>query len=156
MKLLNGICCISSKDNSYVYKDLEDTGYNMHNIKGNDIKSIEDLFKWFKKELPQDPPLSGRVNFDALVDSLWGGFDYQGKEKVAIIWTNPMKLIKKDKDRFRILIECLKELTETLTLEEYGINKPIFLKIILVEDDNLFVELNKLIKEIQNNVIKKA
>jgi hypothetical protein len=100
------------------------------------------IFNWAKNTLPQDPPLSGNVNFDALVDSLWGGFDSLGEEKVAIVWHNSNSIINHDKVKFEILLECFEELGNSLMLEEYGIDKPIKLKVIFLGVGSMFSTLD--------------
>ena len=138
MGLLNTISYINIKDADSVAKYLQGVGCKVYKIDGNKISNMEELFGWIKEKFPQDPPLSGNVNFDALVDSLWGGFDGQCEEKVAIIWTNPTELMEQDKVRFDVLIECIDELAKTLSLDSYGVDKHISLKTILLGEGSLF------------------
>ncbi|MEW8955176.1 barstar family protein [Clostridium sp.] len=138
MKELNTISYFDISYTDSVIKNIQDMNYKIYNIDGNIITTMEDLFVLIKEEFPQDPPLSGRVNFDALTDSLWGGFEGQDAEKAAIIWGNPNKLMDFDKYRFEKLIQCIEELAETLTIKEYGIDKPTVLKLVLLGEGPLF------------------
>lgn len=138
MKLLDEVAYIDIQDIDVITEYLKNMGYQMYSIDGYKLVTLEDIFLWIKDELPQDPPLSGKVRFDALVDSLWGGFDELGEEKVAILWSNPKGLINKDKIGYDILIDCFEELAKTLTMKEYGIEKPISLKTILLDEGKLY------------------
>jgi hypothetical protein len=122
---------------------LKNMEYQIYSINGCKLVTIEDIFLWIKNELPQDPPLSGKVNFDALVDSLWGGFDELDEEKVAILWSNPKETINKDKTRYETLIDCFEEIAKTLTMKEYGIEKPISLKTVLLDKGKLYSRFGK-------------
>lgn len=143
MKELNAVSYILIDDVDIVKTFIKEMGYQIFNIDGTKITTIEEFFIWVKNELPQDPPLSGKVNFDAFVDSLWGGIDSFGEEKIAIIWTNPTKIMNLDKGKFKTLIACLEELSRTLTLEEYGVEKPILLKTILLGEGEEFLKFEK-------------
>ncbi|KLU74982.1 hypothetical protein G8V05_00605 [Clostridium botulinum C/D] len=60
----------------------------MHKYKTSNIneRSIVDLETFFK-EIINIPSfmLSGNINLNAVMDSLWGEFDNLGEEKVAVI-----------------------------------------------------------------------
>ncbi len=138
MKLLDAVSYIDIQDVDVITDYVKDMGYHIYSIDGCKFTTMEDIFIWIKNELPQDPPLSGKVNFDALTDSLWGGFDELGEEKVVILWSNPNETMNKDKARYDILIDCLEELAKTLTMNEYGIEKPISLKTVLLGEGRLY------------------
>lgn len=128
MKLLSAVSYIDIQDIDVITDYLKNMGYQIYSIDGCKLVTIEDFLLWIKNELPQDPPLSGKVNFDALIDSLWGGFDELGEEKVTILWSNPKEAINKeainkDKTRYDILTNCFEELAKILTMKEYGIEK---------------------------------
>ncbi len=139
MKELNTISYFDIDDFEIVISQIQDMGYKIYYINGKETTTIEELFLWIKNEFPLDPPLSGNVNFDAFVDSLWGGLDNKNDEKVAIVWKYTNELIKRDKYRFEKFLECIKEVAKTLTVEEYGINKPVILKMLLFDNGELFL-----------------
>jgi Barstar (barnase inhibitor) len=133
---------IDNKEKDALFTYLKDKMYKIYEINGDEVSTIQKFFNWAKNTLPQDPPLSGNINFDALVDSLWGGFDSLGEEKVAIVWYNSNSIINHDKVKFEILLECFEELGNSLMLEEYGIDKPIKLKVIFLGVGSMFSTLD--------------
>lgn len=138
MKELNTISYFDIDDYEIVIRQIQDMDYKIYYIDGKKTSTIEELFVWIKERLPLDPPLSGSVNFDAFVDSLWGGLDNQDYERVAIVWGYPNELMKQDKNRFEKLVQCMNEVAKELLLEEYGVDKLITLKIFLFGKGPMF------------------
>lgn len=106
--------------------------YRIFFIDGTQVITLADFFYWIKTTMPQDPPLSGRINFDALVDSLWGGLESSGESKIAVIWIDVNKFMDCEDNRFDLLCECFEELSTTLRLESYGVEQPVMLNVILL------------------------
>src|SRR3712207_4769228 len=104
------ISYIDEEKISSVKKLLEIHKYKIFTINGINIVDLETFFKEIKNILPQDPILSGRVNLDALMDSLWGGFDNLGEEKVAIVWRSANNIINNNINQFLVIMDCFKEL----------------------------------------------
>lgn len=96
-----------------------------------DSSSIENFFLRTQSNLPQDPLLTGKVNYDAFVDSIWGGLDRESYSRVALILKQVDKLKRCDHIGFCNLVCCFEEIGFSLVSEEYGINKEVFLKVLL-------------------------
>lgn len=90
--------------------------------------------------LPQDPPLSGKVNLDALLDSLWGGIDNLGVNKIAFVWTQADTIVRNSPDNFKTLIECFNELALSVANTEFGIERPVLFKVFMVGNSKEFKE----------------
>ncbi|WP_251862290.1 barstar family protein [Clostridium sp. Marseille-Q2269] len=138
MKELNTIFYFDIDDYEFAIRQIEDMDYKIYYINGERISTIDELFVCIKDRLPLDPPLSGNVNFDAFVDSLWGGLDNQDYEKIVIFWQYPNELMKQDKKRFEKLIQCINEVAKELLLEQYGVDNPIILKTFLFGKGAMF------------------
>lgn len=67
--------------------NLSEQGYEVLKIDGENIYDAKTFFRTVKEILPFDPPISGKVNWDAFSDSLWEGIMNLGNQKVAIVWT---------------------------------------------------------------------
>lgn len=78
---------INEKDLDELLLSLSKQGYKVLEIDGKNIFDAKSFFKNVKDTLPFDPPISGRVHWDAFSDSLWEGIMNLGKQKVAIVWT---------------------------------------------------------------------
>lgn len=133
MKESNIISYFDIGDFEIVTKQIKDMGYKIYYIDGKKANTIEKLFVWIKDTFPLDPPLSGKVNLDAFVDSLWGGLDNQDHEKVSIVWVYSNELKKQDEDMFYKLLECIKDVAKGITSEEYGVDKSVILKLFLFD-----------------------
>lgn len=128
MKESNIISYFDIDDFESVTKQIKDMGYKIYYIDGKKANTIKKLFIWIKDTFPLDPPLSGKVNLDAFVDSLWVGLDSQDYEKVSIVWRYPNELIKQDEDMFYKLLECIKDVAKGIISEEYSTDKLVILK----------------------------
>ncbi len=133
MKESNIISYFDIGDFEIVTKQIKDMGYKIYYIDGKKANTIEKLFVWIKDTFPLDPPLSGKVNLDAFVDSLWGGFDNQDHEKVSIVWVYSNELKKQDEDMFYKLLKCIKDVAKGITSEEYSVGKAVKLKAFLFD-----------------------
>ena len=104
---------------------LNESGYFVFEINGEEIEDAESFFAKIKDVLPQDPPLSGQVNWDAFLDSIWSGLDKLKEEKVAIIWTNFHKMLDHGLSDLVTAIECFKDLAFNVSNPETKISIPV-------------------------------
>jgi hypothetical protein len=70
-----------------------------------------------KQKVPLDPPLSGRVNWDALSDSLWHGLAAQPQRHVAICWLDAHLFLHRDPAGFHIAVEVFQDVALMLREE---------------------------------------
>ena len=119
-------------------EELRQNEYYIYELNGKDITDARSLFAEIKKTLPQDPPLSGKVNWDAFLDSIWGGLDELGKEKVAIVWTNVENMLESSLPDLVTAIELFRDLALSVSNPDTRISVPVSLTIFLVGDGNNF------------------
>lgn len=143
MKKKDIFSCYDINDYEIMTSEMQDKGYKMFYINGKEICTIKKFFSYIKDIFPLDPPLSGSVNFDAFIDSLWSGLDNQEADKIAIIWKYPNELMSQDMDGFEKLVQCIFEVAENLSSEEYGSNKLIVLKVFFLGKGPFFTRWNK-------------
>ncbi|WP_139489595.1 barstar family protein [Brevibacillus dissolubilis] len=117
-------------------RTLRDNGYDIFEINGEIIHDLETFFHQIVNILPQDPPLSGQVNLDAFVDSLWGGIDNLSVEKVAILWTQINNMLYSAPQDLEKLTVCFNDVAESLLTTEFGLDKPIVLTVYLFRNGN--------------------
>lgn len=111
---------------------LKKNGFRIFQLDGEDIVDAESFFKKIVRVVPQDPPLSGKCNWDAFTDSLWGGLDELAEENVAFIWTKAENMFEHGIPDLFTALDCFKELALSVANQEYGISKPVRLLIFLV------------------------
>lgn len=95
------------------------------------ITSVEDFFLHVRDDLPMAPPISGQVHWDAFSDSLWGGLDETGDERIAIFWENADQLLMKDSESFQIAIEIFSHVASSLANPQFNADKLPLLKIFM-------------------------
>jgi hypothetical protein len=113
-------------------------GFRVFQMDGTDVKDARSFFKKIVNVFPQDPPLSGKCNWDAFTDSLWGGLDELAQERVAFIWTRVEKMFEFGIPDLFTAIECFKDVASSVSNPEYGISKPVELYIFLVGNGQNF------------------
>lgn len=131
---------ISENKQELLINNLNEKGFKVYTLDGRNISNVYNFFKEAIKVLPQDPPLFGRTNFDAFVDSIWGGVDEAGYDKVAIMWEKSNNIINKSPNDLNRIVRCFEELAESFKTSEYGLDKPITLKVFLFGNGDAFNE----------------
>jgi hypothetical protein len=113
--------------------DLQKDGYTIYQL--DPVFGASDFFSMVRERLPLDPPLSGRVNWNAFTDSLWNGIDSSGSAKNAIIWHNPRRMADNEPDAYREAVECLHDVISDFR-KEYSLGRTnvTHLAIVLVEE----------------------
>lgn len=116
------ITCINEKDRILLKDLLIKSGYSLYYINGKNITDETSFFKEIIKSLPQDPPLSGRVNYAAFLDSVAGSILMNEEEKVAFIWDDVNNIIEYGLEDF-VTISCfLYHIQERLVPNYYKLN----------------------------------
>jgi len=87
--------------------DLKTRGFAVHAI--GKVTNSEDLFNQAKEAFPLDPPISGRVNWDAFADSLWGGLDACNQSKIALVIEDAVEFAADNPREYDLALECLVE-----------------------------------------------
>lgn len=113
-------------------------GFEIYELNGKKINDAKSFFKAIINILPLDPPLSESVNYDAFVDSVWGGLDELGKERVALIWNNSDNMLLIDYDNFTKICKCFSDLEMHLKTTEFGLEKPISFLIFMMGNGEKF------------------
>lgn len=74
------------------------------------LDSVADAQSFFieaKRTFPLDPPISGKVHWDAFSDSLWGGLDACKSSKIALVVRDADVFRLSDKAGFETALECM-------------------------------------------------
>ena len=132
------VSLIHNKDKLSLLLELEKNKYKIYIIDGISIVDARSFFQAIVGVLPQDPPLSGTVNFDAFLDSLWGGLDSLGIKKVAFVWTKAEMLLRNSPKNFKTIIDCFNELALSVSDIDYGIKTPVLFKVFVVGNSEEF------------------
>jgi hypothetical protein len=141
MQNLNScILRISENKHELLINNLVENGFKVYTLNGKNISNVHNFFQEAIKVLPQNPPLKGRTNLDAFADSIWGGMDEVGYDKVAIIWEKSNYIINKSPNDLSKIIQCFEELSDSFKTVEYGLDKPIILKVFLLGSGDAFNE----------------
>lgn len=127
----------------FIGKKLKEDGFYILQLDGENIKDATSFFKKVVEVFPQDPPLSGKCNWDAFTDSLWGGLDELSEEKVAFIWTKVENMFEYGIPDLFMALDCFVELARSVSNYETGISKPIKLIIFLIGKGKNFISLKE-------------
>lgn len=110
----NGFFEVDAATSDKISSDCERAGGVVFCLKEKN-QSKEDFFDAIRKTLPLDPPLQSNRSWDALSDSLWSGLDGLPDNPIVIIWENSCQMEISAPEDFRIALEILKDLAESLT-----------------------------------------
>src|SRR6266404_6912964 len=135
------INCVSQEALARLRSFLNDNGFSIFELDGTKIDDAPSFFIESAKKLPQDPSLSGNVNWDAFIDSIWGGLAELGKERVAFIWTNDQRMLEHGLKDLLTANGCLEHIASTMNTTKYGISRPVKLLVFLVGEGNNFKQL---------------
>ena len=145
-KFKNGpfIQYIKSSSLPELYNVLADDECRVFELDGNVINDAESFFASIITILPLDPPLSGKVRWEAFSDSLWYGMDGLAKTSphVAILWKNAENMMQHDFTAFQTAIACLEDVASTVATDEYGIEMPVKLRVFLLGQGTIFSPIN--------------
>ena len=129
---------VSSNSIANVRQFLNQNGFSIFELDGHNVVDAQSFFPAAIRLFPQDPPLSGRVNWDAFLDSLWGGLDNLGEKRVAFIWTHAEKMLDHGLEDLFIAAECFQQLASDVATDKYGISQPLELLVFLVGEGRNF------------------
>jgi hypothetical protein len=108
--------------------------YYAISLDGTKITNSEFFIKEIMLKFPLDPTLSGKVNYDALTDSMWGGLDLLKKNKVVLKWDSYNSIVQNNIQDFIRLMICLNRVSLEVATREFNIDVPVDFRILLVED----------------------
>lgn len=133
------IRAINKLSESKLIEILNDENFYIIKLNGQEVYNEVTFFKEIvNQSIPLDPPLSGKVHYDAFNDSLWGGLSEIPSEKVALIWTEFDKMLDKGLNDFLQISQCIYKIAEDLTHIEYGIDHRVDLKVFLIGEGTNF------------------
>lgn len=92
-------------------------GRKIYYLNGLYIKDDNDFFKEVILKLPCNPPLSGKINWNALSDSLFFGLIYSKHNNIFVIWHNfsgPYNI------SYPIIEEVFSDLSHLISTESHG------------------------------------
>lgn len=88
-----------------ICKSMESEGFTVFLVET--ASDAQSFFTQAKKAFPLDPPISGRVHWDAFSDSLWGGLDACKESRVALVVRDITGFRESNKQEYEIAISCL-------------------------------------------------
>lgn len=94
---------------------MKGLGWSVFELIG--VETAQAFFHAAMQALPMDPAISGRVNWNALSDSLFGGIDASIKKRVAIVWHGADLLLETDPESFSIAQIVLADVSDCLRRE---------------------------------------
>lgn len=125
------ICVVSKMALRKVILDLDASSFVQYHLKF--ITDAQSFFSQAKDVLPLDPPISGNVNWDAFVDSLWSGLEKLDANKIAILWHDSAVMKQHDARNYAICIECLCDICESLKTTADGATEVKAIRVFLIE-----------------------
>jgi hypothetical protein len=138
---LRRVSCVALDSLADLQSRLAGQGYRIFVLDGRDIKDTASFFANSAKVLPQDPPLGPAPNWDSWLDSVWGGLDALGAERVALLWTDVNSMLDGGLPDLLVAVECLLDLTERLSNPEMRITDSVSLRVFLLGNGRNFPRL---------------
>ena len=97
-----------------------------------DVADRDGLFDAVRKQLPQDPPLGTfRDVWDAMADSLFGGFDGLAPA-ITLVWKGSQRLRSEAPDDYYSAIAILRDLTVQLADPDTANGRATLLRVVVV------------------------
>ncbi|MCX7748961.1 MAG: barstar family protein [Clostridia bacterium] len=118
--------------------DLSSQDFEVLEIDGDCIYDSKTFFKAVKDSLPFDPPISGKVNWDAFSDSLWEGIMNLENQKVAIVWTKAENMLNYGLGGLIDAIRALTDVSTSLYNDAENDKERVTLTIFLIGKGNNF------------------
>ena len=123
MKTSDNSVWIEANEHDQMIENLRDAGFFVIEFDGGE--SAAAFFEEVKDKLPLDPPLSGRVNWNAFSDSLWSGLNDLAAEAVVVVWRGASRLQHADSWSFAVAQDIFAEVASQLNRGMYGAKKKI-------------------------------
>ncbi len=135
------LSCVSAQSLDALETVLREMDYKVFEIDGSRIEDAQTFFQIAKNILPLDPPTSGRVNWDALSDSVGGGLDLLGEPRVAFVWTRVERMLDHGLSDLLMASYCFRDVAISVHDPQTGISTIVDLLIFLVGEGNNFMAL---------------
>jgi len=116
--------CLSSDDVESLRAVLQQRNYRCYEVNGSRMSGAASLYRELVAVLPQDPPLSGRRNWDAFEDSVWEGLESAPEEKFAILWHDSHLMLGALLPEFLRAVVVIDGLTASLATTKHGASRP--------------------------------
>jgi Barstar (barnase inhibitor) len=136
------VSCISSRSLDALRARLHEEGFKVYELDGRSIEDGDSFFAAIQDSLPFDPPISGRVHWDALSDSLWGGLAELAAPRVAILWTGVERMLDHGLCDLLSAVDCLRDVAESVANAAHGIPQTVDLFVFLVGEGKSFRPLD--------------
>jgi hypothetical protein len=112
--------CVSAVEQDSIRAILVASGFTLLDLPDDNIADIEAFFRAVIRVVPNDPPLSGRLNLDAFLDSVWEGLSRLGASRVAILWKNSDKMLNGGLQDLVIISGLFQEIAHSLRGNKQG------------------------------------
>ncbi|WP_370413866.1 barstar family protein [Streptomyces fradiae] len=115
MHLSNGLTVISPAEVQEVLSEAVRQEVPVFVLTTGGQADRDSFFREVRKALPLDPPLSSSRSWDALSDSLWEGLRLHSSQRMVILWGDAGPRDSRTEEEFRIALEVLRDVAETLS-----------------------------------------
>ncbi|MGW2564374.1 barstar family protein [Streptomyces sp. NPDC001514] len=124
MKLEPGLTFIRAQDADEVVRAAASENCPLYEFSTEGLWGTKAFFDAVRSTLPLDPPIVGSRSWDALSDSLWEGIHAKNCGRVAVLWRDATAFSENSPDDFRIAVDVLAEVAETLSDEALTVGRP--------------------------------
>jgi hypothetical protein len=139
--------CAGSDDYEGIRTVLASSGFTIFELADANVTNIETFFRAVVGAVPNDPPLSGRPNLDAFVDSVWECFQQLGVARIAVLWKHADKMLNGGLQDLIIICDLFQEIARTLTTTCEGRTSPVIFHLILFGNGPNFPRIRLFLNE---------
>lgn len=124
--------------NWHNWRDLNDFlashQYHVFILDGAEVTDEASFFAKVGEQLPQDPTLGRCPNWDAFIDSVWGGLASLPEDRVALVWTHAERMLEQGLPDLLEAASCFESLAGRLKsrVTDEGCFRPVVLNVFLV------------------------
>ncbi len=112
--------CLASEQLDDTRVRLIKSGFTFFELPGERIGTLEAFFRVAAEALPADPPLSGKPNLEAFLDSVWEGISCLQAERIALLWSNADVLMERSFQEVLIIVDSLHDIARSLRNNKAG------------------------------------
>jgi hypothetical protein len=112
--------CLASEQLDETRAQLIKSGFTIFELPGERVVTLEAFFSVAACVLPADPPLSGRPNIDAFLDSIWEGISCLHAETIALLWSNADVLMERSFQDVLIVVDLFHDIARSLRNNRAG------------------------------------
>jgi hypothetical protein len=105
---------VKSEHGAKIRESLLQDDFEIFELNSVGIVAIEEFYGALIRTLPIGIPLSGKVHWDAFLDSAWEGITERANRKTALIWLGSESILEAKLSDFATIINVFYQLAEAL------------------------------------------